>query len=148
MSFNGAAACADSPAPAGRPARLGQWPVQLELVPPSAPFLDGAHVLVAADCVPFAYADFHERLLRGKACLVGCPKLDDAGRYLEKLSTMFENKDVRSVTVAYMEVPCCFGMVKLVESAIERSGKRIPLETRMIGDSTSLTIPKQQGTSM
>lgn len=141
MSLSGAAARSDSyprtasadpPKDASRPSRLGQWPVQLELVPPSAPFLDGADVLVAADCVPFAYADFHERLLDGKACLVGCPKLDDAERYLEKLSEMFAKKDVRSVTVAYMEVPCCFGMVRLVETAIERSGKSIPLSARKL----------------
>ncbi|RJR26607.1 MAG: 4Fe-4S dicluster domain-containing protein [Candidatus Latescibacterota bacterium] len=133
MNFNGAAACTDPPGPEARPSRLGQWPVQLELVPPEAPFLDGADVLVAADCVPFAYAGFHERLLRGKVCLVGCPKLDDAERHLEKLAAMFERNDVRSVTTAYMEVPCCFGMVKLVEEAIARSGKRIPLETRKLG---------------
>jgi NAD-dependent dihydropyrimidine dehydrogenase PreA subunit len=120
-------------APASRPSRLGQWPVQIMLVPPQAPFLKGADVLVAADCVPFAYADFHETLLRGKVLLVGCPKLDDAALYREKLTEMFRRNDVRSVTVAHMEVPCCFGMVKLVESAIEASGKSIPLETSTIG---------------
>jgi len=119
--------------PAGRPSRLRQWPVQIMLVPPQAPFLEGADVLVAADCVPFAYADFHETLLKGKVLLVGCPKLDDAELYREKLTEMFRRNDVRSVTVAHMEVPCCFGMVKLVESAIGNSGKSIPLETRMIG---------------
>ena len=118
--------------PTSPPSRLGHWPVQIMLVPPRAPFLDGADVLLAADCVPFAYADFHEALLKGRALLVGCPKLDDAELYREKLAEMFRRNGVRSVTVAHMEVPCCYGMVKLVESAIESSGKKIPLETRMI----------------
>ena len=117
---------------ASRPSHLGQWPVQIMLVPPQAPFLEGADVLISADCVPFAYADFHETLLKGKVLLVGCPKLDDAELYREKLAEMFRRNDVRSVTVAHMEVPCCFGMVKLVQSAIGNSGKSIPLETRMI----------------
>ncbi len=133
MNFDSAAACDGSPAPAGAPSRLRHWPVQITLVPPTAPFLEGAHLLIAADCVPFAYADFHEELLRGKVCLVGCPKLDDAEAYIEKLSDMFRRNDIRSITVAHMEVPCCFGMVKLVDAAMERSGKRIPVETRMIG---------------
>jgi ferredoxin len=133
MSFNGAAACGGSSGAASRPSRLRQWPVQLALVPPSAPFLDGADVLIAADCVPFAYADFHEELLRGRVCLVGCPKLDDTEPYLEKLAEMFGRNDIRSATVACMEVPCCSGMIRLVEAAVGRSGKRIPLETRVIG---------------
>ena len=137
MNLETTAACEDPASqergPAGRPSRLRQWPVQIMLVPPQAPFLEGADVLIAADCVPFAYADFHETLLKGKVLLVGCPKLDDAELYREKLTEMFRRNDVRSVTVAHMEVPCCFGMVKLVESAIGNSGKSIPLETRMIG---------------
>jgi ferredoxin len=123
------AACAA----ADRPSRLRQWPVQIMLVPPDAPFLDGADLLVSADCVPFACAGFHENLLAGKALLVGCPKLDDAAHYLEKLTAMFKQNDVRSVTVAHMEVPCCTGLVRLVERAIRDSGKDIPFETRMIG---------------
>ena len=118
---------------AHRSSRLRTWPVQIMLVPPQAPFLDGADILIAADCVPFAYADFHETLLAGRVLLVGCPKLDDAALYREKLTEMFRRNDVRSVTVAHMEVPCCFGMVKLVESAIEGSGKSIPFMTVMIG---------------
>lgn len=132
MSDIGATARAVSGPLDARPSRLQHWPVQIMLVPPTAPFLKNADVLLAADCVPFAYADFHEELLRGRVCLVGCPKLDDARLYEEKLAEMFRRNDVRSVTVAHMEVPCCFGLVKLVESAIERTGKRIPLETRMI----------------
>jgi ferredoxin len=119
-------------APTGRPSRLRQWPVQIMLVPPEAPFLRGADLLIAADCVPFSYADFHERLLKGKTLLAGCPKLDDAQFYRDKLTEMFKRNDLASVTVAYMEVPCCFGMVKLVESAIEQSGKDIPFTAQMI----------------
>jgi ferredoxin len=122
-----------APAPADRPSRLRQWPVQLMLVPPNAPFLDGADLLVAADCVPFACAGFHENLLAGKVLLVGCPKFDDAEHYLEKLTSMFRLNDVRSVTVARMEVPCCGGLVRLVEQAIRDSGKEIPFEERVIG---------------
>ena len=128
-----AAGTASPEKPADRSSRLRQWPVQLMLVPPGAPFLDGADLLVAADCVPFAYADFHENLLAGKVLLVGCPKLDDAAHYLEKLTAMFKQNNVRSVTVAHMEVPCCTGLVRLVERAISDSGKEIPLEARMIG---------------
>ncbi len=112
--------------------RLGHWPVQIALVQPAAPFLRGAELLITADCVPFAYADFHERILKGKVCLVGCPKLDDAQQYLDRLAAVFQVNDIRSVTIAHMEVPCCFGMVKLVEAAIGRSGKSIPLETRVL----------------
>lgn len=117
---------------ANMPSRLRQWPVQIMLVPPQAPFLAGADVLIAADCVPFAYAGFHEKLLKGKVLLVGCPKLDDAELYREKLTEMFRQNDIKSVTVAHMEVPCCFGMARLVESAIRNSGKDIPFTARMI----------------
>ena len=127
-----AAAFAESAAPESRSSRLRQWPVQIMLVPPHAPFLNGADLLIAADCVPFAYAEFHEKLLDGKVLLVGCPKLDDAQLYQDKLTEMFKYNNVASVTVAHMEVPCCFGMVKLVESAMESSGKNILFETRMI----------------
>jgi Pyruvate/2-oxoacid:ferredoxin oxidoreductase delta subunit len=124
--------CGEPAAGATTPSELRQWPIQIMLVPPHAPFLKGADLLVAADCVPFAFADFHRTLLRGKVLLVGCPKLDDAQHYEKKLTEMLRQNDVRSVTVAHMEVPCCFGMVKLIESAIENSGKRIPLKTQMI----------------
>lgn len=117
---------------ARRTSRLQQWPVQIHLVPPTAPYLDGADLLIAADCVPFAYADFHEDLLRGRIVLVGCPKLDDAGYYREKLTAILAQNDVCTVTVAHMEVPCCFGMVKLVRDAVSSSGKEIPVDEVMI----------------
>ncbi len=131
--FPGAAAAPPAAAPAERPSRLRQWPVQIMLVPPTAPFLAGADLLIAADCVPFAFAGFHEDLLAGKALLVGCPKLDDAAHYLEKFTEMFKRSDVKSVTVARMEVPCCGGLVRIVEQAIRDSGKVIPLQTVTIG---------------
>ncbi len=108
--------------------RLSQWPVQINLVPVNAPYFEGAELLVAADCVPFAYADFHEELLKGKILLVGCPKLDDAAAYQEKITRIFKNNKIRSVTCAHMEVPCCFGLVHLVKAAIEGSGKNIPFK--------------------
>jgi ferredoxin len=106
--------------------RIGTWPVQLKLVPAFAPFLSGADILIAADCVPFAYADFHEDLLKDKVLLVGCPKLDDAVYYKEKIAQIIANNDIKSITHAHMEVPCCFGFLSVIKDAIARSGKKIP----------------------
>jgi len=111
---------------------LKQWPVQIHLVPTNAPYFNGADLLIAADCVPFAYGDFHRDLLKGKILLIGCPKLDDAGFYKEKITDIFKNNDIKSVTVARMEVPCCFGLVNLVNTALTESGKNIPLKEIMI----------------
>jgi ferredoxin len=116
-----------------RPSRLRQWPVQIMLVPPFAPYLNDADLLIAADCVPFAHPDFHDDLLRGRALLVGCPKLDNAGYYVEKLTSIFEQNRIKSITVAHMEVPCCFGMMKIVTEAVAASGKSIPVEDVTIG---------------
>lgn len=124
---------ADRPAGPSAPSQLAQWPVQLHLVPPTAPFLRGADVLLAADCVPFAYADFHEDLLRGKALLIACPKLDNTAPYLDKLTAMIQQGQIRSLTVAHMEVPCCTGLVHLARQAIANSGREVPLETVRIG---------------
>lgn len=112
--------------------RLRQWPVQLMLVPAHAPYLQGADILIAADCVPFAYAGFHEELLNGKALLVGCPKLDDTTIYEEKLGQILKNNNIKSVTYAHMEVPCCFGLVGIIRSAIQESGKKIPFKEIII----------------
>jgi hypothetical protein len=122
-------------APAGAPApsRLAQWPIQLHLVPPTAPFLREADVLLAADCAPFAYANFHEELLKGKALLIACPKLDNAAPYLDKLVAMIQQSQVRSLTVVHMEVPCCTGLIHLARQAIAQSGRDIPLQTVRIG---------------
>ncbi len=106
--------------------QLRQWPIQIMLVPPSAPFLKDSDLLIAADCVPFAYANFHNELLRNKVLLVGCPKLDDVKFYREKLTRVFSQNKIKSITVAHMEVPCCFGLVRLVEDAIKASKRDIP----------------------
>lgn len=113
--------------------QMRHWPVQIMLVPPSAPYLKGADLLFAADCVPFAYADFHRELLRGKALLVGCPKLDDAGFYTEKITGILKNNDIRSITCAHMEVPCCFGLVNILRTAMANAGKDIPYNEVTIG---------------
>jgi ferredoxin len=115
------------------PSRLRNWPVQLRLVPVNAPYLQGANILLAADCVPFALADFHRRIMDGKILLIGCPKLDDAAFYREKLASILSENDVRSLTVAFMEVPCCFGLVNLARQALEDSAKDIPFSTVKVG---------------
>jgi len=98
------------------------------------PLWDGADVLIAADCVPFALPDFHESLLAGRSLAIACPKLDDVRPYVEKLTVVFSRNRVRSVTVAHMEVPCCSGIVRVVEEALARSGKRdIPLADVTVG---------------
>ncbi|TRO82693.1 ATP-binding protein [Trichloromonas acetexigens] len=116
-----------------RPSQLRQWPVQMHLVPPTAPFLKDADLLLAADCVPFAYADFHKDFLKDKALLIGCPKLDDGQAYLQKLTTMLQQNNIRSLTVLHMEVPCCSGLIAIARQALAASGKEIPLETIRIG---------------
>lgn len=103
--------------------QLGHWPVQLSLVPAQGPIWQDADVLIAADCVPFAMPDFHSKLLAGKSVAIGCPKLDDVETYIEKLTVIFANNPIRSVTVAHMEVPCCFGLQHAVEQALEASGR-------------------------
>jgi len=112
---------------------LSHWPVQLKLAPINAPYFQDADVLVAADCVPFAYADFHRDFLKGKIVVVGCPKLDDVEYYREKLTQIFKANSIKSVTVPYMEVPCCFGLVRAVEDALAASGKNIPFRKVKIG---------------
>jgi ferredoxin len=115
------------------PAQLAQWPVQLHLVPVNAPYFQDADLLICADCVPFAFADFHRKFLRGRALVVGCPKLDDVAAYREKLTEIFRQNDIRMVEVAHMEVPCCFGLVQLVQTALKDSKKSIPLVLTRVG---------------
>ena len=113
--------------------QLSQWPVQLMLVPESAPYFENADLLITADCVPFAYPNYHLDLLKGKKVVVGCPKLDDNGYYVEKLTGIIKNNNIKSVTVAFMEVPCCGGIVRDAETALEMSGKNIPLYGVRVG---------------
>lgn len=105
---------------------LRQWPVQIKLVPLRAPYLDGADLLIAADCAAYAHGDFHRRFIRGKVTLIGCPKLDE-GDYSEKLTELLRQNDIQSVTVVRMEVPCCGGIERAALAARQNSGKQIPL---------------------
>ncbi|MFC2145064.1 ATP-binding protein [Actinomycetota bacterium] len=119
---------ADGDTGAKQRSELRQWPVQIHLVPVNAPYFDNAELLVAADCVPFANANFHRDLLKNKILLVGCPKLDDAGFYKNKITEILKENNIKSLTIAHMEVPCCFGLVKLVNEALADSGKDIPVD--------------------
>jgi len=112
---------------------LANWPVQLRLVPPSAPFLKGADILLAADCAPFAYAGFHQDFLKDHALIIACPKLDNFDAHLSKLTDILKAAAPKSLTVLHMEVPCCFGLVHMAKAAIQASGKNIPLRDITIG---------------
>jgi hypothetical protein len=112
---------------------LTQWPVQLTLVPPTAPYFENADLVLAADCVPFAYADFHTDFLAGKALAIGCPKLDDIQFYQEKLTEIIQASNLKSIQVLYMEVPCCYGIVHAAQQAIKDSGKDVAFEMVKIG---------------
>ncbi len=116
----------------GGPSALGHWPVQIRLIPPGAPFLKGADLLIAADCVPVAYPSFHKDFLSGKAVMIGCPKFDDADLYVEKLSRIFARDGIKSVTAVVMEVPCCSGMPKIIGKALEKAGVNIPFKTTVV----------------
>ena len=107
---------------------LGHWPIKLKLVPPKAPFLKGADLLVAADCVPGAFASFHQDFLRGKVLVMGCPKFDDKEENVQKFAEMFKHSEIKSVTVVVMEVPCCSAMPIIVQKGMEASGMNIPIE--------------------
>lgn len=126
--INPAAAEVSAPEP-----ELAHWPVQLHLVNPQARFLKNADLLIAADCVPFAHADFHRAFLAGRSLLVGCPKLDDVNAYHQKLVEIFKQNDLKSITLVHMEVGCCFGMSKLVKSALQEAGVDTPLEEIIVG---------------
>ena len=112
---------------------LSQWPVQLTLVPPEAPFLENADLLIAADCVPFAYPRFHEKFLKNKAVVIACPKLDDLDFYIQRLTDIFAKNSLKKITIVHMEVPCCFGLNHAVEEALKAAQKEIPLEEVTIG---------------
>lgn len=111
--------------------KLTNWPLQMQLAPVTAPYFNGAELLIAADCAPFAYANFHEEMIKGRVCMIGCPKLDPVD-YSEKLSAIIANNDIQSVTVVRMEVPCCGGLVNQVKQALIQSGKMIPWSIRTI----------------
>ena len=116
-----------------RQSQLAQWPVQLHLVSTSAPYFQGADLLITADCVPVAYAGYHEDFLKGKAVVMGCPKLDDNNFYQQKLTELFSKSDVKSITVLKMEVPCCGGIAVAARQALAASGRQIPYQEVTIG---------------
>ena len=126
---NETAATATTPVPS----ELRQWPVQLHLVPPTAPYFKDAELLVCADCVAFAMGNMHADLLKGKALAIACPKLDDTAPYVAKLAQLIKTNGTPRVTVAIMEVPCCRGLLMLVQEAIQQSGCDVPLETVIVG---------------
>ena len=116
------------------PSRLRHWPVQLHLVPPTAPFFEDADVVLAADCVAYAVGGFHRRFLSGKSLAIACPKLDSNQEiYLQKLVAMIDQAGIRSLQVMVMEVPCCGGLVRLAEMAIGRANRKVPVECLVIG---------------
>ncbi|MEJ5363997.1 MAG: 4Fe-4S binding protein [Desulfosoma sp.] len=126
---------APAPAPTSGSAAsaLGHWPVQIRLIPPNAPFLRGADLLVAADCTAVAVPDFHGRFLNGRVVMIGCPKFDNVAEYVERFAQIFASNPIRSVTVLSMEVPCCSALLGVVKKAMEKAGTRIPLDDIVIG---------------
>ena len=118
-----------SPAPASQ---LAQWPCQIRLAPTRAPYFDNCHLLIAADCTAFAYANFHQDFMAGCVTLVGCPKLDPVD-YSEKLTAIISSNSIRAITLARMEVPCCGGLEMALRSALAASGKAIPLSVTVMG---------------
>jgi len=112
--------------------RLKQWPVQLTLVSPEAPYFKNAELIVSADCVPFAYSGFHSDFLNGKSLVIGCPKLDDAGFYTRKLTEILKKNSIKNITIVHMEVPCCFGLERIVKDALHNSGRSIPVSRSVI----------------
>jgi NAD-dependent dihydropyrimidine dehydrogenase PreA subunit len=132
QTFAAPSPCEQANIPVSQPgssvSALTHWPIQIHLVPPTAPFLRGADLLVAADCVPGAYHRFHDDLLRGKTLLLGCPKFDDVEAYVQKFTAIFSQADIKSVTIAVMEVPCCQGMPVIVRKAMALAGRQVPLK--------------------
>ena len=120
------------PAYGGPISCLGQWPIQIKLLPVEAPFYQGAKLLIAADCTAFSRVDFQERFMRGRITMIGCPKLDE-GDYAEKLTEIIRRNDIREVTVVRMEVPCCGGLQRAAETALQNSGKFIPWQVVTLG---------------
>ncbi len=133
MTFAPAQPAEEQPAGGKIASRLRQWPVQLHLVPTTAPYFQNADLLIAADCVAFAHGDFHREFLEGKALVIGCPKLDDNNAYLQKLTEIFRSSSIKSITVLRMEVPCCGGIVMAARQALAASGKEIPFREVTIG---------------
>lgn len=116
----------------GATSELGHWPIQIKLVQENAPFLRGKDLIVLADCAAVAYPDLHRKFLKGKAVVMGCPKFDDNEFYLKRLKGIIQNSGIKSISVVNMEVPCCFGMHRLVQQAVEETGSKIPYKQQVI----------------
>ena len=127
----------------GEASALSHWPVQIKLVPPQAPFLKGADLLVVADCVPVAFPSLHQELLQGKAIMIGCPKFDDAQEYIEKFAAIFNTSGINSITTVVMEVPCCSGLPMMVQKGREKSGSQLPIN-QMVVSTRGQIIDKRQ----
>jgi ferredoxin len=123
---------------------LSHWPVQINLVPPTAPFLKGADLLVAADCTPLAYPNFHKDFLKDKVVMIGCPKFDDVEDYILKFTEIFKNADIKSITALIMEVPCCSGLPMIVKRAMDAAGKDIPMEEIVVSVKGDILKREQQ----
>ncbi len=134
------------PAPPG--SALGHWPVQLSLVSPDAPYFKDSELLLTADCAPVAVPDFHSRFLQGRSIAVACPKLDDIQPHLEKLTNILRCSHIRSIKVLRMEVPCCSGLTRLAQAALQASGKKIPLHETIISISGQLKEQEQNLTQL
>jgi len=122
-----------SPQPSSGKSELTQWPIQLHLVSPIAPYFDESDLLIAADCTAFSLGSFHQHLLKGKKLIIACPKLDDTSRYVDKLAEILKHNKIYSLTVAIMVVPCCSGLVHMVDQAVEKSGVKINVKRIVIG---------------
>jgi ferredoxin len=120
--------------PAGSaPSELSQWPIQLHLISPVAPYFKECDLLIAADCTAFTLGSFHQDMLKGKRLVIACPKLDETGGYIEKIAELLKNNTVYSLTVVIMEVPCCSGLFRMVQEAVELSGTHLPIKRVVIG---------------
>lgn len=115
------------------PSELTHWPIQIRLIPPNAPFLKHADLLVLADCSAVAFPMVHQKLLKGKVVMMGCPKFDDAADYTERFKAIFEQADINSVTVVYMEVPCCSALPAIVQKGLKKSGRKVPFLELVVG---------------
>jgi len=135
MQFGeGQAVEAEGTPAADTPSQLRQWPVQLHLVPPTAPYFKGADVLLSADCVAYAMGSFHAKHLKGKALAIACPKLDDGQEvYAEKLAALIDQAEVNTITVATMEVPCCTGLLVMTQRASQAAKRKVPIKHVMVG---------------
>lgn len=117
-----------------RNSQLKQWPIQLHLVSPEAPYYQKADALLSADCVGYAMGDFHKDYLKGKGIAIGCPKLDEGqDEYVEKVQSLIEDAKINTLTVMTMEVPCCAGLVAIAEQALKNSKRKIPIKSIVVG---------------